>query len=160
MLYDTLGTATCRKAEIADLDAMCQLLDPYLIDDKLHESANAAVLRKANKLLKYYVKNGDALVSETDGVLTGLCAGDTDTITYVASEGSLQSTVLLFKVVLCDIHNRFKESKFVVMTDKQKELFAKLTNRRGPATTIDGDTGIIPVDTKDDLMVLFTKLKG
>lgn len=156
MVLDTLRGYECRYAVESERAEVYALLEPLVCDETQHKDIVDMTKRKLTKYLKYAIKTDQCMVVVKDGVITSAYAGDGNMILYFGTKGiDLISTTLLMHNVLNRLHNRFKESVFQVVNDKQRSAWDKST------TSIDAmGIGTVTLEAKDKIERLYNALKG
>lgn len=161
MIYGTLGPATCRKAEMIDYDRMLEILVPFIKTDSADPTFRDMEVRTAKKLMKYFIREGLAIVAEEDGIVVGMYTGKGNKIGNIANIGSLHAMVLLMKVAMCDIQNLTAEAYFQVANDKIRKVYESIKTPTGEACKIDAlGNGVVSVEAKNEMLQLFNILKG
>lgn len=151
-MYESLGSFSCRKATLRDLVSMYNFIVPLITDE--------TELKKTKKFLKYYVRYGYTCLVEQDNKLVGMYTGKDNTIHYIACKSSPKAALLLFYVVLCGIHNKYEESKFIAF-ESNTQIFEKIRTPEGKACIINTDgEGVVPPLTKYYVEQLFRRFKN
>lgn len=155
MVLDNLRGYECRYAVEAETDEIGQLLEPLVCDSTQHVNITDMLKRKLSKYLRYAIKTEQCVIVVKDGAITSAYAGDKDAIVYFGTKGTdLVSTTLLMHNVLNRFHNRFKESVFSVINDKQRNAWSKDT------TTINEmGVGVVTLKAKERIECLYNALK-
>ena len=155
MILDTLRGYECRYAVEAEIEEIYRLLEPLVCDDTQHVNIIDMLKRKLSKYLRYAIKTEQCVIVVKDGAITSAYAGDKDAIVYFGTKGTdLVSTTLLMHNVLNRFHNRFKESVFSVINDKQRNAWSKDT------TTINEmGVGVVTLKAKERIECLYNTLK-
>ena len=155
MVLDTLKGYECRYAVEEDTAEVYALLEPLVCDETEHVNIYEMTKRKLSKYLKHAIKTEQCVIVTKDGVITSAYAGDKGVIVYFGTKGTdVISTTLLMHNVLNRINNRFKESLFQVVNEKQRVVWDK-----GKTTINEAGLGIIPQETKEKIEYLYTVLK-
>lgn len=155
MILDNLQGYECRYAVEIETDEIYRLLEPLVCDDTQHVNIIDMLKRKLSKYLRYAIKTEQCVIVVKDGAITSAYAGDKDAIVYFGTKGTdLVSTTLLMHNVLNRFHNRFKESVFSVINDKQRNAWSKDT------TTINEmGVGVVTLKAKERIECLYNTLK-
>ena len=155
MVLDNLRGYECRYAVESETDEIYRLLEPLVCDDTQHVNIIDMLKRKLSKYLRYAIKTEQCVIVVKDGAITSAYAGDKDAIVYFGTKGiDLVSTTLLMHNVLNRLHNRFKESVFCVINDKQRNAWSKDT------TTINEmGVGVVTLKAKELIECLYNALK-
>lgn len=155
MVLDNLRGYECRYAVEAETDEIYRLLEPLVCDDTQHVNIIDMLKRKLSKYLRYAIKTEQCVIVVKDGAITSAYAGDKDAIVYFGTKCTdLVSTTLLMHNVLNRFHNRFKESVFSVINDKQRNAWSKDT------TTINEmGVGVVTLKAKERIECLYNALK-
>ena len=155
MVLDNLRGYECRHAVEAETDELYRLLEPLVCDDTQHVNIIDMLKRKLSKYLRHAIKTEQCVIVVKEGVITSAYAGDKDAIVYFGTKGTdLVSTTLLMHNVLNRFHNRFKESVFSVINDKQRNAWSKDT------TTINEmGVGVVTLKAKERIECLYNALK-
>lgn len=155
MVLDNLRGYECRYAVEGELDEIYRLLEPLICDETQHVNITDMLKRKLSKYLKHAIKTEQCVIVVKDNVITSAYAGDKDAIVYFGTKGTdLVSTTLLMHNVINRLHNRFKESVFCVINDKQRNAWLKDTtviNEMG--------IGIVTLKAKERIECLYNALK-
>lgn len=162
MIYDELRGVLCREATIEDLERMYNAVEFYNVDDSMSDSMKRLKKRKLRKELKFGINIGDALVCEKDGELVGVYTGKDNFVAQLVNVGDIVSAVLLYKVVLCDLHNKFKESTFEVDSIRSRTVYDRIRTPSGKACTIDElGNGKVTVEAKNEIDKMYKRfVKG
>lgn len=161
MVLDILRGYECRFALAEDLDSIYKLLEPLVCDENEHQTLYEMNQRKLEKYLRYAVKTNQCIIVTKDNEVTSAYAGDRDTIVYLGTKGTdIVSTTLIMHTVLNRVHNRFAESKFVTINDKQRKAW-KVKALGEDAVEIDENgVGAVKVNAKEKIEILYNSLKG
>ena len=155
MIFDMLKGYECRHATEVEAEEVYMLLEPLVCDETQHKNIIDMLKRKLSKYLKHAIKTEQCVIVVKEGVITSAYAGDKDAIVYFGTKGTdLVSTTLLMHNVLNRFHNRFKESVFSVINDKQRNAWSKDT------TTINEmGVGVVTLKAKERIECLYNTLK-
>lgn len=160
-MYDKLREFTCRKGEMDDLEAIYDMASKYVVNPEGTKSMQDRDLRILYKVTQYSIKTGTCVVctNKEDKVVGVATQVVNSSVTTLVSEGGIYATLLLYKVVFCDMHNRFGESTFEVVHKELNKVYYNIRTPSGKACSID-DTGkgVVNVQAKGDLLEIFNRL--
>ena len=157
MVYDTLHDIICRQGELSDYDRVIEIMSPLVITEGAHESFNKMELQAT----KYFIKTGNCVVTEKDGVVVGVYTGKGNKIGSLGNVGGVKSVMLLLKVALCDVQNAHKEAIFQVANDKIRAVYEGIKTPDGKACVIDElGNGAVSVEAKHQILNVYNHLKG
>ena len=155
MILDDLRGYECRHAIEEEADEIYQLLEPLVCDETEHVNIYDMLKRKLSKYLKHAIKTEQCVIVVKNEVITSAYVGDKDVIVYFGTKGTdLVSTTLLMHNIINRLHNRFKESVFYVVNDKQRNAWSK-------DTTAINEMGIgtVTLKAKERIECLYNALK-
>lgn len=160
MILDTLKDCICRYTTEDEIEAVYAVLEPLVCDESDADNVYSMTQRKLRKYLKYAIKTQQCLVVCRDGVVTSVYAGDRDTIMYMGTAGTdVVSTCLIMNTVLNKVHNRFTESKFLTVNEKQRRAW-NVSALGDVAVEISSDgIGKVKLIAKERIERLYSALK-
>lgn len=161
MIYDTLHDIICRQGELSDYDRIIEIMSPLVITEGAHESFNKMEIKSLLQATKYFIKSGNCVVTEKDGIVVGVYTGKGNKIGSLGNVGGVNSVVLLLKVALCDVQNAHREAIFQVANDKIRAVYEGIKTPLGAACEIDElGNGVVTIQAKKEILNLFNRLKG
>lgn len=161
MVLDTLKEYECKFAANEDLGAIYNLLEPLVCDENGHQSLYEMNQRKLQKYLKYAIKTNQCIIVTKGNQITSAYAGDRDTIVYLGTKGTdVVSTALIMHTVLNRVHNRFTESTFMTVNDKQRKAWNVRALGEDAIEIDQFGIGTVKVEAKDKIELLYNILKG
>lgn len=160
MILDTLNSYECRFAKAEDLEEVYSLLEPLVCDENEHKNIFEMNQRKLRKYLRYAIKTEQAIVVSNNGSITGAYAGDKDVVVYMGTKGTdLISTTLLLHNVLNRLHNRFKESTFITVNEKQRKAWNVRALGENAVKIDSFGVGKVQLAAKEKIEMLYNTLK-
>jgi hypothetical protein len=161
MTYYTFGEYVCRKAEKSDISTMYSILEPLVCDTNQGDSIYEVEQRSLYNNIKFCVLQKDAVVVEKDNSIVSVYIGKDNDIINIATEGNdIFATALIMNTALNDIHNKHKESRFLIVNNRARESFNISIPGGDKATSIDPfGHGIVSVEAKQEIGRLFNILK-
>lgn len=161
MILDTLKGYECKHAVESEIDEIYTLLEPLVCDETQHKNIYEMMQRKLAKYLRYAVKTEQCVIVVKDGEIISAYAGDGDSIAHMGTKGTdLISTALIMHTVLNRIHNRFKETKFMVFNEKQRKAWTVKTLGEDAVTIDQFGVGSIKLIAKENIERLYNAIKG
>lgn len=161
MILDTLQGYECRHAVESEIPEMYALLEPLVCDENGDKNQYEMMQRKLSKYLRFAVKTEQCVIVVKDGEIISVYAGDGNSIAHMGTKGTdLISTALLMHTVLNKIHNRFKETKFMVFNEKQRKAWTVKTLGEDAVTIDEFGVGTIKLIAKENIERLYNAIKG
>lgn len=159
MVYNTIGKYVCRKGTKEDIEEVKSILAPLVCVGRTPEIV-AAEERKLDKHLRYYNNIGGLVIVEDSNGIVNVCLTEGNFILHVGTKRKdVVAIGLLMYTVLCDIHNRFKESTFKLIDESYRDVF-DINAIDEKAVNIDKDgVGTIPISVKDKIGLLYAAIK-
>ena len=160
--YGVLKEFTCRKGTIGDFENIISLAKPYIINPCDSIDLQKKDIRVLNKLTRFSIKHGTCVVCvdrnfNIVGVATQVV---NNSVATLVSNGGIYATLLLYKIVFCDLHNRFMDSTFKVVSKDLNQAYYRMHIPGGSACAIDEKgNGLVKVAAKDSIETLYNSIK-
>lgn len=161
-MYDSLKGFTCRVGTLDDLDKIYILVEPFVVDSELEQTQKEREQRILYKYTKFSLKNSTCVVCENvEGEMVAVATGTANNVVAtLVSVGGIYCTTLLYKVVFCDLHNRFIDSTFELDKNGLKAVYDKIHTATGKACEIKDSKGVLTVEAKNSILSLYSSMKG
>lgn len=160
MLVDSYQNYTVRTGALEDVEAIYNILEPLVCDKTRHKFQYQTQQRKLRNNIIFYISKKQSLIVLRGEQVVGVYLGEDNFIVHIATkQPDLKTMALLMYNVLCKLHGRLVESKFIPL--KHQDAYVFKTNLFGKESIRqEGEICYINTYAKDMIEKLYKKLTG